>query len=288
MANIEPKLKALLVPVSTFLSGALLGAAGGMYVSGLSTSVAASVAGGLLAAGAALVGVAVNNKAQSERHAEQLAHDSARQHLELHHDRSLKRIEREMQFRKELYADAVGASSEIASGLQDFLGVDVDLIQITQPMGARRLSLSKVELICDETTSSRLNEFAVTTAKAIVAASQHHHELRLMNVEAEHLSKLLADFSSRSSQILDLYTAGVRESMSAEKLAKLEQEHKEWKAHVIDARTKSMAAKQRLIAALHEKSPAIQSALDPVFTALSNLTASMKRELRESEEAVPS
>lgn len=151
----------------------------------------------LLTVAAALLGVVLTNqhnanrqsreiKANSDSQRNQLAHDRELAQQSMLADRDLNQTSRDMAFRKELYTDAFGAASEICAHTTDFLDAKRDVSDVLQVMNAPRVSIGKVRLIGDDTTTALAETFLLRATEFASVALPLHHKLRLghLNIEA--------------------------------------------------------------------------------------------------------
>jgi hypothetical protein len=126
-------------------------------LSDLLTRVPASFWGIVAGSGLALGGIMLTNRAHDRRLQRQLAHD-----------RELKRIERELAMRREIYLEAAQAISVGLSYIGKLADVQTPLSDLSKDYLARTPSMARVQIVALESTAEQLAKYSSAFAKATI------------------------------------------------------------------------------------------------------------------------
>lgn len=149
--------------------------------------------GAVCAALIALIGILVNHRGNERRFAKQLAYD-----------RELKRIEREMELRRDVYlatADAIVAGLALISRYAD-LSVTKD--ELTKDFFEKRSALSKVHLVGKEATVKAILEFTQELGIATLHLASLRNPLLQMKAQLEILDGQMKIFGKERDRMVEL------------------------------------------------------------------------------------
>lgn len=152
-----------------------------------------TLVGAVLAATIALIGIVINHRGNERRFAKQLAHD-----------REQKRIEREMDLRREVYldtAEAIVASLELIARYAD---IEIPRNELSTEYSEKRSAISKVHLIGHETTVNALLEFTHEFSVAVMRLALLREPLLQMRAKLQLLNEQIQAFGKERDRMVDL------------------------------------------------------------------------------------
>lgn len=142
----------------------------------------------LLTVAAALLGVVLTNQHSANRQSReiqanndsqrnQLAHDREMVQQSVLGDRDLKKIEREMSFRKEIYSNAIGAASVITQTVGKFIDPSAKLSDLTAQINAQNVHIGKVHLIAKNVTLEHVVKYSTQIVLEMMSMTPRHANL---------------------------------------------------------------------------------------------------------------
>lgn len=152
-----------------------------------------TLCGAILAATIALIGILITHRGNERRLLKQLDHD-----------RQQKRVDREMELRKEVY---LGAAEAIDAGLvvlSSYANLEKTPDELFREFYAKRGALSKVHLIAKESTVTAVLAFSIEFGEEIKRLSLLRQPLTQAWVRLEFLGGQIQFFGKERDRMVDL------------------------------------------------------------------------------------
>lgn len=152
-----------------------------------------TLAGAVVAAMVALVGIVITHRGNERRFAAQLAYD-----------REQKRIEREMELRREVYlatADAIVAGLGLIGRYAD---ISIPREELAKDFSEKRSALSKVHLVGREATVTALLAFTQEFGLSVLRLSLLRNPLVQMQTRLKLLDTQMQTFCKERDRMVDL------------------------------------------------------------------------------------
>ena len=157
----------------------------------------------LLTVAAALLGVVLTNQHNANRQSREIQANEASQRSQLSHDRDLadqsmtadrelKKIEREMSFRKEIYTNAAGAIITNSQTLGRFLDASANRSELIKQFHAQSVHIGKIHLVASNETLKLAIAYSAQMIQELYCMSQLHESLATQAATIKSLQEHLA------------------------------------------------------------------------------------------------
>lgn len=152
-----------------------------------------TLCGAVLAATIALIGILVSHRGNEKRLSKQLDHD-----------RQQKRVDREMELRKEVYLDAAEAIDAGIVALSNYANLTKKPEELFREFYEKRGALSKVHLIAKETTVTAVLAFSIEFGEEVRRLSLLRHSLTQTQARLKFLGNQIQFFAKERDRMIDL------------------------------------------------------------------------------------
>lgn len=150
----------------------------------------------LLTVAAALLGVVLTNQHNANRQSREIQANEASQRAQLDSDRELaeksmiadrqlKKVERDMSFRKEIFSNAVGAAGAISQVLAKYIDSRSKLDDLSTELQAQMIQVGKVNLVANNATLSHVIDYLAQLAEELFPLLQIHSTLGILRIKIE-------------------------------------------------------------------------------------------------------
>lgn len=163
--------------VGLVVAGVLFGAGGALALIGAGAALSVPIIAAMMTASVVLIGVVITNAAHSDRQAQQLEHDRGQQGVQLAHDQQSTRLQREVEYKKELYVEAYAVCNQVLSNYIDFRDPRLATSDVSKRLRESAEPISKLMVVADEQTYEHAQAFLNAMQAAIVGVYDSHGKL---------------------------------------------------------------------------------------------------------------
>lgn len=149
--------------------------------------------GVVIAATAAFIGVFVTHRGHEKRFSRQLGHD-----------KEVKRIEREMALRKEIFLDAAEAIVAGIGAVARFADLKVPHDELTKEFNEKRSAIAKVHIIAREETVYAVSAFMDELSATLIRLSLARQPLIQMQSRLKILEDQIQEFGKEKDRLVEL------------------------------------------------------------------------------------